>query len=292
MKHCPVCQRPYPDDAQNFCLDDGTTLIRDESSSQNSYPYDNRSAPTEVMYPGQTASNRAAAETTPPFLAIYPPPKRNRLPWVLGGLALLIICVVVIIFAARSSRVSQGGFGSPTPSTSPGFTPSTSPTRSATPSPTTTTSDLSWQNVNGDGFTISMPGTPSKSEQTEPSLAGPITIHLYTVTHGYEGFMVGNTRYPDSVFASGNSDDIMNGARNGAVSSINGEVTNEHSITVGGYSGREVTGKSPSKNLGFTIRLFVVRPQMYMILYTQYDKDKATSEDGRKYLDSFQLTGP
>ncbi|HEV7376113.1 MAG TPA: hypothetical protein VGN95_15455, partial [Pyrinomonadaceae bacterium] len=74
------------------------------------------------------------------------------------------------------------------------------------------------------------------------------------------------------------------------VSSINGEVTNEHSITVSGYSGREVTGKSPSKNLGFTIRLFVVKPQMFIILYTQYDKDKPMSEDGRKYLDSFQIT--
>jgi hypothetical protein len=237
------------------------------------------------MHPGQTASNRAAAATTPPFLAIYPQ-KRNRLPWVLGGLALLIICVIVIILAARSSKVSQGGFGSPTPGTSP----STSPTISTTPGPTT--SDLAWQKVNGDGFAISMPGNPSKSDQTEPSLAGPITIHLYTVTHGYEGFMVGNTRYPDSVFASGNTDDIVNGARNGAVSSINGEVTNEHNITVAGYSGREITGKSPSKNLGFTIRLFVVKPQMFMILYTQYDKEKPISEDGRKYLDSFQITGP
>jgi hypothetical protein len=235
------------------------------------------------MHPGQTASNRAAAATTPPFLAIYPQ-KRSRLPWVLGGLALLIICVVVIILAARSSKVSQGGIGSPTPS----FTPSTSPTSSTTPTPTT--SNLAWQQVNGDGFTISMPGNPSKSDQTEASLAGPITIHLYTVTHGYEGFMVGNTRYPDTVFASGNSEDIMNGARNGAVSSINGEVTNEHSITLGGYSGREVTGKSPSKNLGFTIRLFVVKPQMFMILYTQFDKDKPISDDGRKYLDSFQIT--
>jgi hypothetical protein len=283
MKHCPVCQRPYPDDAQNFCLDDGTTLVRDGSSPQNSYPYDNRSAPTEVMYPGQTASNRAAAETTPPFLAIYPQ-KRNRLPWILGGLAILIVSVIVIILAARSSKVSEGGVGSPTPYT----TPSTSPTTSTTPG--STPSDLAWQKVIGDGFTISMPGTPSKSEQTEPSLAGPITIHLYTATQGYEGFMVGNTRYPDAVFASGNNDAIMDGARNGAVSSINGEVTNEHSITVGGYSGREVTGKSPSKNLGFTIRLFVVKPQMYLILYTQYDKEKPISEDGKKYLDSFQIT--
>jgi hypothetical protein len=235
------------------------------------------------MYPGQTASNRAAAPTTPPFLPIYPQ-KRNSLPWILGGLALLIICVVVIIFAARSSQVSQGGFGSPTPSTSP----STSPTISTTPSPIA--SDSAWQKVIGDGFTISMPGTPSKSEQTEPSLAGPITIHLYTVSHGYEGYMVGNTRYPDSVFASGNTDDIMDGARNGAISSINGEVTNEHNITLAGYSGREITGKSPSKNLGFTIRMFIVKPQMFMMLYTQYDKEKPMSEDGRKYLDSFQIT--
>ncbi|MDT4955184.1 MAG: hypothetical protein QOJ02_3322 [Acidobacteriota bacterium] len=283
MKHCPVCQRPYPDDAQNFCLDDGTTLVRDGSTPQNPYPYDNRAAPTEVMHPGQTASNRAAAATTPPFLPVYPQ-KRNPLPWILGGLALLIISALVIIFAARGSKVAQGGFGSPTPSTSPGISPTISP------APSPTVSDSTWQTVTGDGFTISMPGTPAKSEQTEPSLAGPITVHLYTVTHGYEGYMAGNTRYPDSVFASGNSNDIMDGARNGAISGINGEVTSEHSITMAGYSGREITGKSPSKNLGFTIRMFVVKPQMYLMLYTQYDKDKPMSEDGRKYLDSFQIT--
>ena len=32
MKHCPTCQRTYPDDAPAFCTNDGTRLVAEESS--------------------------------------------------------------------------------------------------------------------------------------------------------------------------------------------------------------------------------------------------------------------
>ncbi|MDT4968615.1 MAG: hypothetical protein QOJ64_3352 [Acidobacteriota bacterium] len=288
MKRCPVCARMYSDDALNYCLDDGTTLLLTTPTGYDSadaptanFSYGGGTAPTQVMHGSPTATNRSPVPTAPPpFLAAYPQ-RRNSLPWIVGGLALLIIAVVVFILAGRASNVTRDG-GDAKPSPSIGSTPG------STPAPTP--SHLAWQTLTGDGFSIYMPGSPSKSEQTEPSLAGPITIHLYTAAQGYEAFMAGDTTYPDAVFASGNTEQIMDGARDGAVSSVEGQISNERKITLGSYSGREVTGSSPSKNLSFTLRLYVAKPKMFIILYSQYGKDKPLSDDGRKFLDSFQIT--
>ncbi|MDQ3817879.1 MAG: hypothetical protein M3362_09325 [Acidobacteriota bacterium] len=34
MKRCPTCQRTYPDDAPNFCTNDGTRLVAEESEPE------------------------------------------------------------------------------------------------------------------------------------------------------------------------------------------------------------------------------------------------------------------
>ena len=277
----------YSDDALNYCLDDGTTLLLTTPTGYDSadaptanFSYGGGTAPTQVMHGSPTAANRSPVPTAPPpFLAAYPQ-RRNSLPWIVGGLAVLIIGAVAIILVTRGSGVTGGGDPRPGPSTgsTPGSTPASTP------------SHLAWQTLTGDGFTIYMPGSPSKSDQTEPSLAGPITIHLYTAAQGYEAFMVGDTTYPDAVFSSGNTEQIIDGARDGAVSSVEGHISNERKITLGSYSGREVTGSSPSKNLSFTLRMYVAKPKMFIILYSQYGQDKPLSDDGRKFLDSFQIT--
>ena len=38
MKRCPACNRTYPDDAQNFCLDDGTPLLNVEPGTFDAPP--------------------------------------------------------------------------------------------------------------------------------------------------------------------------------------------------------------------------------------------------------------
>jgi hypothetical protein len=290
MKRCPACNRTYPDD-QNFCLDDGTNLLSASAASYDSadaptanYPYGSDAPPT-VMMPGTpTTSNRAPVPTYPPpaFMPPYAqstPAKRSPLPWIIGGVLVLVIGIAAVIFlSSRSSVKSDPDVGGTKPGASPSYTPSSTPYSS------------SWQTISDDGFTLSMPGTPSKNDSTVPSAAGQLPLRMYTLSQGYEGFITGYTEYPDIVFTSSEPEDLLNAAQQGAISNVNGEVTSQRSITLDGHPGREIVGTSPSQNVGFTARVFLVKPRMYMLVYTQYDKSKPISEDGKKFLESFQLT--
>jgi hypothetical protein len=107
MKSCPVCNRVYSDDAQNFCLNDGATLVSAGAPPQN--PYADRSAPTEVMYPAPS-TERMGAPTAPPIFAPQIPPKKNALPWILtiAGLVVVGIIVTIVLVLSKSSRTSSG----------------------------------------------------------------------------------------------------------------------------------------------------------------------------------------
>ncbi|MDQ3819156.1 MAG: hypothetical protein M3362_15975 [Acidobacteriota bacterium] len=294
MKRCPACQKTYPDE-QNFCLEDGTTLVGVTPGSYDSsgaptmnYPYGSNAPPTEVMQGTPTSGVGPQGYTAPPPSyqpQPYMPPqpyvqqKRSPVLWIVLGVIVLggIIIGVVLLMNRSSSRTTTSSGGTTNTSSSPSTSSST------------TTSSSSWQTVNGDGFTFSMPSQPSHDEQNMPSAVGPIPLHLYTLTKGFEGYIMGYSIYPDSVFSAASSEQLLNGAQNGAVNNVQGQVTSQRSISINGNPGREIIGTSPSKNIGFTARVYIVKPRMYMLVYTQYDKDKPMSGDGRKFLESFQL---
>ncbi|HJU55427.1 MAG TPA: hypothetical protein VJ715_12675 [Pyrinomonadaceae bacterium] len=301
MKRCPHCSRTYPDD-QNFCFDDGSTLEAatppssfDQSEAPTAnYPYPGRgAAQTDMRHVAPTAGARPHGTVPPPPT---PPPaymmtpyaqKRSPLPWILAGLGALIIGVAVILLLSNRKSGQPGISTGPTPGVTPGTTPRLTPSPSYSPAPTPTGS---WQTVSGEGFTVSMPGNPSHDEDTVPSAAGPLPLHLYTLSEGYEAFISGYTEYPDYLFDATTPDDLMDSVPTSIVSNLQGEITSQRPVTIDGNPGREIVGNSPSKNLGFTVRIYIVRPKMYMMLYTQYGKDKPVTAAGERFLESFQLT--
>ena len=284
MKRCPACNRSYPDD-QNFCLDDGTTLVGAPAGSFDSsdaptanYPYRSDAPPTVIMQGTPTTSNKPPAPTFPPpaFVTPYTQTKRSPLPWIIVGVLILAVGITLAVFlSSRGSVKSDPGVGGTKPGASPTYSPSSS---------------SSWQTVNDDGFTLSMPGKPDKNDSTIASAAGPLPLRMYTLSKGFEGFITGYTEYPDIVFTSTEPEDLLDGAQRGAISNVKGEVTSQRSITLNGHPGREIVGTSPGQNVGFTARVFLAKPRMYMLVYTQYDKDKPISDDGKRFLDSFQIT--
>jgi hypothetical protein len=290
MKHCPVCNRNYSDD-QNFCLDDGANLMSAPGGSYDSssaptinYPYAGGAPPTQMMPATPTASARPPYTSPPPaYVAPYQPQqKRSPVPWIVGALAVVVVGIVVVVLL--SSRQSSTPPAANTGGTTPGVSPSPKPTISSTPTLS------SWETVSGDRFSFSMPEKPSHSENNVPSAAGDLKLHMYTLAKGYETFTTGYTEYPDIVFNSAESEALLDGAQEGALSDVNGEVLSQRKITMDGNPGREIVGTSASQNMGFTARVILAKPRMYMMVYTQYDKSKAISEDGKKFLDSFKLT--
>jgi hypothetical protein len=250
MKRCPVCQRTYPDDAQNFCLDDGATLLSENAPQQN--PYGNRASPTQVMYPAPPTQGMVAPQT--PLFASYTAPKRNALPLVIGVAGLVIVGIIVAIVLVLK------GAGAAT-----------------------------WQTFNGDKFSVNMPGTPVKSEQTQTTVAGPISIKMNTIDRGSEAYAVGYTEYPSVIFDSQSGDALLNGARDGAINNMHGQMLGERAISQGSYTGKEVTGKVPDKNYSFTLQLYLAKPRMYLLIFLKQG-DQPISDDGRKFLDSFKIT--
>src|SRR6476619_89094 len=113
MKHCPNCKRSFDDDSLSFCLDDGTPLIADSGSRADSQatlvspvpfpPMDTSSnlPPTQTFsqLPGKATINvsgfNAAAQP-----AYVPPPKKSKLPLVLGLLVLAFLLLGGIVAAA------------------------------------------------------------------------------------------------------------------------------------------------------------------------------------------------
>lgn len=302
MKRCAACGRTYPDD-QNFCLDDGTNLVNapaggfdsTDAPTQN-YPYRSGAAPTEIMQGTPTTGANRPPYTSPPpppppsqpyLQAPYAQPKRSPLPWIIAGAVVLLLGIVAVVFlTTRSSGEPKIASGSPTPQATP--TSRITPSPSASPSATPDSGGM-WKNVSGDGFSVRMPGEPARSDQSTPSAAGPLPIVLYTLSHGYEGYIVGYSEYPDIVFQT-DEDELLDTARDGAIENIKGVVTTEREITVAGHTGREIVGTSPSSNIGFTARVFLAKPRMYMLVYTQYDQNKPISDHGKTFLDSFQIT--
>ena len=132
MKTCPSCRRVYEDDAQVFCLEDGSRLV---SASEASYdpgatmkiPAGRMTLqdPTEVV-PGNAAAPTQTSPQPPPTQRYGTPAQRERkpsaLPWILGAAAILgLSAIVVALIVTRRSgpetaqttqNVSQPGGGS------------------------------------------------------------------------------------------------------------------------------------------------------------------------------------
>jgi hypothetical protein len=147
----------------------------------------------------------------------------------------------------------------------------------------------SWQTLDEAAFKAEMPGAAAKSNQTVPTAAGPITVNLWTLDQKTEGYIVGYSEYPEAVFNARNPKQLLDSARDGAIANVKGKVTDERDITQGSFQGREITGNSPDQNVAFTARVFLAKPRMYMLVFSQLGKDKTISDDGKKFLDSFQI---
>jgi hypothetical protein len=176
MKRCPSCNRVYTDESLSFCLDDGGKLVADAPPAQDPQATlmitpatlqtmqeqarqtdDNlraqqQSVAPQQSYPPQQSSppqygSGARSQYTQPNQSWNPTPssspapaKRGALPWVIGGLIVLVlgavgVVVLVIVIAAVNSNsnnnnnkivVNHGGGNDKTPTPTP--TPESSST--------------------------------------------------------------------------------------------------------------------------------------------------------------------
>ena len=153
-------------------------------------------------------------------------------------------------------------------------------------------STAKWETVTEGDISVEMPGKPTKQSQDIPSAGGKATGQMMTLDKGSEAYVLAFHEFPAAV-ASLNIDPktLLKGASDGAVKNIDGKVTSQRDVNVGGHPGTEIIGegRKDGKDIEFTIRMYWAKPRLIQTLYLS-EKGKGDKANGTKFLDSLKIS--
>ncbi len=139
-------------------------------------------------------------------------------------------------------------------------------------------------------YSVMLPGRPTEKDENVATPIGPITAHTAIAEDGRRvGYGVVFADYPPNLVQSGNVDAILEGACNGKVAAISGQITDKRTIAVDGHPGRRIrfNARVPEEANGIS-KIFLVNNRLYdvFVVGTPATLD-ATAADA--FLDSFKL---
>lgn len=122
------------------------------------------------------------------------------------------------------------------------------------------TKDL--KTLKGDGFSVSMPGTPTRSEQSVPTPRGTVKAISYTSDSRDQAFSIGYTVLPSGVTGD------LKGAIEGGATNVGGTVRDEKNTTFQGFKARDarITGAADNKGTLF-VRAILAKDRLYVLQY-------------------------
>jgi len=135
-------------------------------------------------------------------------------------------------------------------------------------------------------FSLTLPGTPKEQTETINTQAGDIDLHLFLLEKSDIAYMVGYSDYPEDLLKVAKPQQILDGARDGAVSNVKGELLQEKTATLKGHKGREIKIKTEKGII--RARLFLVGSRLYQLMVIT-GKEKALSKNIEKSFDSFKI---
>ncbi|MDO8646811.1 MAG: hypothetical protein Q7R70_00140 [Candidatus Diapherotrites archaeon] len=138
----------------------------------------------------------------------------------------------------------------------------------------------------GAGFSVLMPGTPQLQTQTMNTAIGPVDIKMYVLEKDNLGYTVGYTSYPEAAVSEKTPDQMLDGARDGAVANVFGTLTSEEILSINGNPAREFT--ITVKGGGIRARIILVKNKLYMVLVAA-SKDNIMKKQVGDFLESFKL---
>lgn len=283
MKSCPVCHRTY-DDAQNFCLNDGTTLVSaGPGSSSSDLPTENissnrSSTPTDVMYAAPTSGGRFAP---PPPAAPYAPymnqqaQKRSPLPWILVGLLAVAAIGVIIFLATRGPKSTTTGGGE------------------SGGTETSSTSGVTYNSPDG-RFSVTLPpgfGPFTSQSKTQPTAVGNIELNILQSENSRGACMVGYSEFPDAAFVGRTPQKMLEDGRDGALRNIGGTLEKQENLTIQGKTAIAIYGSAESGGRTYYVRFnFILdKPRAYQVGYLAYERADLDKPEIQTYFDSFHL---
>ena len=199
-----------------------------------------------------------------------------------------LVITVVAAGALLTACSGEGITSQPLPLAAPTTTLRATTTTGATAGPTTRRSARALAPFQGDGFTVLMPGTPKRSEQTAQSAAGTVTVVLYTSDNRDSAYLVGYTDLP-----AGATIDLP-GAIEGAAAGVKGTVNEERDTTHQGFPARDARitnadGGNGIKGTAF-LRVIDADDRLYQLQYIEAGADvKTPSADYPEFLASLKI---
>jgi hypothetical protein len=143
-----------------------------------------------------------------------------------------------------------------------------------------------WQTYSypADGFSASYPSVPDLQKKEIPTDAGTFEMRSYVGTDGDVAMFVAVCDYGNAT-AGKNPDDLLQGAKNGALQNTSAHLLSETKTTLGIYHGLTVEAESDQAH--FSFRIYMVGSTLYQTLVVvPLGKPYA---DTARFLDSFQL---
>ncbi|HXL82461.1 MAG TPA: hypothetical protein VN951_16410 [Pyrinomonadaceae bacterium] len=139
-------------------------------------------------------------------------------------------------------------------------------------------------------FSVGMPNKPAEDVKEVDSVVGKLQLHSFTASNAVAYFMVSYGDYPNEPTAD-RREKVLDGVRDGVVSSLEGGLISETKTTIDGYPGREFLAKKTvdGDELIFNWHIYLVGPRLYQVAAVAKKSD-STSPEITKFFNSFRLT--
>jgi hypothetical protein len=144
----------------------------------------------------------------------------------------------------------------------------------------------------GAGYRIEMPGTPKVHTTESPHYSGVLLKARWAEVQLPAGiYAVLHTDLPQETIAKNDSDSILDGARDGAVSFVNvrgnkATLRSERRLTINGFPARQLVMDVPGIKAAGVMRIVLVGNRQIMTFFVGHSGSE-TSPDVTRFIDSF-----
>jgi len=137
-------------------------------------------------------------------------------------------------------------------------------------------------------FSAALPEDPIEDVQTLPTSAGDLEVHFFTLEKENAIYMVVYSDYPAEVVAQSSPTVMLDGARDGAVSNVQGTLLNEEEITINDYPGRALKVRASDGQATVHSRVYLVDNRLYQVMVVIPGSADLPTE-AEDFLDSFKV---
>ena len=137
----------------------------------------------------------------------------------------------------------------------------------------------------GGGFSVALPGQPTRRPLPHNTKAEPSPAPLYELTSGDFAYVVSYIDYPFSAEGA-ERDELLDKGAEAGITGAGGKVVSSKPISLGGHPGREVEGEV--KGVAYRSRVYLVDRRLYLLIVWQRP-GSAGSENAAKFFESFKL---